>query len=115
LCCILLPLQSYMVCMLSSQVLPLNSSTLLSVPDDWRVNASCTMVLLLVWHASCRLFHKYYAFYIDFPSLQTFMPYPYLSDLHTLSSMQPILLHDTIQCECGHGPRHETVGHVRHD
>jgi hypothetical protein len=52
LCCILLPLQSYMVCMPSSRVLPLNSSTLLSVPDDWHVNASDTVVLLLVWRVS---------------------------------------------------------------
>jgi hypothetical protein len=78
LCCILLPLQSYMVCMPSSQVLPLNSSTLLSVPGDWRVNTSGTAVLLLVWCASRGLFHNYYTFYIDCPFLQTLMPYPYL-------------------------------------
>jgi hypothetical protein len=34
LCFILLPLWSYMVCVLSSQVLSLNSSSLLSVPND---------------------------------------------------------------------------------
>jgi hypothetical protein len=79
LCCILLPLRSYMVCVPSSRVLSLNSSTLLSVPDDWRVNASCTAVLLLVRRASCGLFHNYYVFYIDCPSLQTIMPYPYFA------------------------------------
>jgi hypothetical protein len=44
------------------------------VPDDWHVNASDTVVLLLVRRASCRLFHNYYTFYIDCPSLRTFMP-----------------------------------------
>jgi hypothetical protein len=95
LCCILLPLWPYMVCVPSAWVLPLNSSSLLSVPDDlacehilYRSPSACLPCFL-------QAFPQLPCFLYLLSILTTFLCYHYFSNLHILSSMQTVLLRDS--------------------